>query len=46
LIGAFNLDRDVKLVTNVQVPYIEQRVDNIAPAYVAAVRKNRADMGM
>lgn len=46
LIGAFNLDRDVKLITNTQVPYIEQRVENIAPAYVAQVNKRRIELGM
>jgi hypothetical protein len=46
LIGAFNLDRDVKLVTNDEVPYINQRIQNIAPNYVAAVNKTRVDRGM
>jgi hypothetical protein len=46
LIGAFNLDRDVKIVTNDQVPYINQRIQNVAPDYVAAVNKNRIERGM
>jgi hypothetical protein len=46
LIGAFNLDRDVKLVTNDEVPYINQRIENIAPSYVAAVNKIRTEKGM
>ncbi len=46
LIGAFNLDRDVKLVTNDQVPYINQRIQNITPSYVAAVNKMRTEKGM
>ena len=36
LVGAFNLDKDVKLVTNSQVPYIQQRLDNIEPGLIAA----------
>ena len=46
LVGAFNLDRDVKIVTNDQVPYINQRIQNIAPDYVAAVNKIRTEQRM
>ena len=41
LIGAYNLNKDVKMVTNSQVPYIEQRLDNIRPALISAVREKR-----
>ncbi len=41
LIGAFNLNRDVKLVTNSEAPYIQQRLADLQPAYISAVREKR-----
>jgi hypothetical protein len=44
LIGAFNLNKDVKLVTNSEVPYVQQRLDNATPALMAEARQKKAGM--
>lgn len=41
LIGAYNLNRDVKLVTNQQVPYVENRLDAVQPALMASIREKK-----
>lgn len=41
LVGAFNLNRDVKTLTSSQVPYIEQRIDNMAPAVIAEAKTKK-----
>jgi hypothetical protein len=44
LVGAYNLNRDVKLVTNSQVPYIEQRLDSMTPGLMATAREKKFSM--
>lgn len=38
LIGAYNLNRDVKVVTNQEVPYVQNRLQEVRPALIAEAR--------
>ncbi|HEY9759214.1 MAG TPA: hypothetical protein V6C97_28910 [Oculatellaceae cyanobacterium] len=44
LIAAFNLSRDVKIVTNSEIPYVQQRLDNTTPSLMAEARQKKAGM--
>ena len=41
LIGAYNLNRDIKVVTNQEVPYVQNRLDAIQPSLIASIREKK-----
>jgi hypothetical protein len=41
LICAYNLNRDVKVVTNQEVPYVQSRLDSVRPAFIAAAKEKK-----
>jgi len=41
LICAYNLNHDVKVVTNQEVPYVQNRLDAVQPSLMASIKEKK-----